>query len=387
MRLERLEMEDFRLVHRATMELAPGANLFIGENAQGKTTILEAVSYLATGRSFRTSKDRECIRMADSEERMATFAAAETTFVAHNTERRARITLAAKNKSYWLDGKALKRLGDLWGTLNTVTFAPTDIQLVQGSPTQRREYLGALLARTSKLDLQNMQAYAVALRNRNALLRLNRTAPPGQYEAYEEQMAKYGALLLRGRERLVRLLRPLIAERINELTDRTDRLTIRHEIGWPETASLEVEEILEEGPTFNRAVEKMRYLWARDRQADMRRGHTEHGPQRGDLALLINGFEARGRASQGQARSLALALRFAELDLLEKRTGDSPVLLLDDVLGELDQRRANYFIDLLERRGTQSLITATDATTIGSRLTFGRRFHVRGGTVQKAATE
>lgn len=235
MHIEDLSAENFRLLEKQTIKLSPGLNLFSGENAQGKTTILEMISYLSSGRSFRTSKDRECIRFRpiDKKEPDDRFAASECRFVSHEVHHTVRCAITPAEKSCWVDGNQLKKLGDLWGTLNTVVFVPGDIELVRGGPDLRRALIGELLARTSRYDLQVMQRYALALRERNALLRDQFSTKNDQFDVFETQMAEYGAKLLVTRERMIRHFAMLAQEHLHQLTDGKDRFRMIHEPGWP----------------------------------------------------------------------------------------------------------------------------------------------------------
>lgn len=387
MLIEHLSLEHFRLV-QAKIDLAPGANLFVGENAQGKTTILEAVSYLSTGRSFRTSRDREVLpHRKANDDLISRYAAAECRFESRGIHNTIRTAIIPTGKSFWANGKNMPKLGDLWGLLNVVIFVPSDVEMVMGGPAGRRALLGALLARTSKFDLEAMQSYANALRQRNALLKSDRRVSPTEYEAYEAQMAEHGTQMLMARQRMVEELAPIAQAQIREFTGGRDRFEMEHESGWPKGSGLTAQMLLEGSQGIEGIRERLRYFWARDRGGDERRGFTEHGPHRGDISLLLNGQDARSYSSQGQARTIVLAIRLAEMEMLERLTGETPVLLLDDVLGELDAKRASRFMQVLQRQGIQSLLTATDATAIEAELPVGARFKVKEGRVKRASVE
>ncbi len=389
MHLTRLKLEHFRLVEEAEFDLSPGANLFVGENAQGKTTLLEAVHLLSTGRSFRTSREREIIpRREDAEEktdRIVKFAAAECDFTARTGSHTLRAAVTSTGKSFWIDGNGLRKVGDLWGTLNTVVFVPSDLELVQAGPAGRRALMGSMLARTSRTDLEAMQDYALALRERNALLRAQRPVPSIEFESFEEQMARHGARIMISRQTLVSAMAPIAQEQIRQLTGGADRFRMDHETGWPIDIGIKPEHLVEDAAAEQKLLDRLRYFWARDREGDKRRGSTDSGPHKADMSLVLNGQDARQYASQGQARTIVLALRLAEMQLLETMCGEPPVLLLDDVLGELDANRTRLFMQLLSRREMQTLLTATDATRIESELPVGARFKVRAGKVRKAS--
>lgn len=383
MKITHLALENFRLVKHASIELAGGANVFIGENAQGKTTLLEAVSYLSSGRSFRTSTDRDCIRHARGDEHPPEFAAADCEYRTDTGFHRIRGAIEKNAKSFWIDEKSLPRLGDLWGMLNTVVFIPSDTDLVRAGPAGRRALLGSLLARSSRTDLQTMQRYAAALRQRNALLKQHGNPGETHFEAYETQMAEHGARMLASRQRLMKNLRPIAQHYVQLLSREKDHFEILHETGCPHLNVME-EDAYEENPkAFGTLVESLQFQWARDRSRDRDRGRTEHGPHRGDMALILNGRDARSFSSQGQARTIVLAMKLAEVELLKKLSGEPSVLLLDDVMGELDQSRARTFINLVAKGGNQTLLTATDATVLEKELPINARFTVRSGVVER----
>ena len=379
MLIKHLALEDFRLIDRAAFELESGANVLIGGNAQGKTTILEAISYLSTGRSFRTSKDREILRFHGKDAETVMFSAVECDFVSRDVRHSLRGAITRDSKSFWADDKALPRLGDLWGLLNVVIFLPTDVELVKGGPAGRRGLMSSMLARASRADLQSMQAYAAALRQRNALLKQPRMPGAMHFEAYETQMADHGARIMMARERLIRTLSPMAQGYVRSLAEGTDLFEIDHESGCPHSR-LSDDETRQE---VNQLADWLRFQWNRDRDRDRERGSTVQGPHRADMALVLNGKDARSYASQGQARTIVLALRLAEMELLQSLTGERPVLLIDDVMGELDLLRARRFIHILAESGMQALVTATDATQLEQELPIRARFRVEGGEVER----
>jgi DNA replication and repair protein RecF len=382
--IQRLKIEHFRLIEETSLELAPGANLFVGENAQGKTTILEAVSFISTGRSFRTNRDRDCIaeNWDGGENSPEPFAAIEGEFLCKDTIRSTRTAILKRGKSCWIDGKPLKKLGDLWGLLNTIIFVPSDLELVQGAPSHRRSLLGSLLACSSRFDLYNMQRYAAALKQRNALLKTNRTIATAEFQAQEELMADHGARLLAARQRLIERLSPLVEKSVRNLTGGRDDFSLGHESGWPKSTQLSPEDFSEDTSSITILKEKLLQNWKNSRQNDRQRGFTEQGPHRGDISLILNNKDARLYASQGQARTLVLALRLAEAELLEELCCEPPILLLDDVLGELDRKRSRAFLNLLASQKTQALITTTDATELEEKLPIGARFEVIHGRIK-----
>lgn len=381
MQLRRLKLERFRLVEWAEFPLEKGANLFTGRNAQGKTTLLEAVHYLSSGRSFRTPRDREVLPHGEQSPVGEHFAACQGTcrdaYAAHEV----RVAISPAGKTIWLDGKQLRKLTELWGRLNTVCLLPSDLDLVRGAPAVRRSFLDSLLARTRPDVLQAIGAYAIGLRNRNALLRRAHSMPDAEAEAYEQQMAEHGARTIAARQELVRGLEPLVREQMEALAPAGEHIQLHHETGLPARRGSGVEPAHGDAAAL---AEQLRTLWQGNRREDFQRGSTQHGPHRAEIRITLDGHDARAYASQGQARAVALSLRLAEARWLEQATGQWPVLLLDDVLGELDRQRTGYFVRLLSRPGLQSLLTATDVPDFGSKLPIAARFEVQAGRVRRA---
>lgn len=374
MALSHVCLERFRLIARAELALAPGINLFLGTNAQGKTSILEAVGYLATGRSFRTSRDRECIAWNAPGD--SAFAAIEARLSAGTVEHEVRVALERAGKSVWIDGKALKTLTELWGIQRAVFFAPSDLTIVQGAPGLRRTVMDSLLGQTNPAYLRVLTAANRALQSRNRLLKSGADLSDRQFDALEGTLAEHAARVLSERARLGGELSRLVAQPMEALSEGGERLELKYEPGaW----KLGAEQILE--APLPELQEALRRLWRESRERDGDRQMTCEGPHRDDLRFEINGRDARAYASQGQTRSAVLALRLAELDVLSESGARTPVLLLDDILGELDARRAEQFLRLVAERQVQTLITATDAAGIGESLPIAKEFSVHGGTV------
>ncbi|MEQ8819237.1 MAG: DNA replication/repair protein RecF [Sumerlaeia bacterium] len=378
MRISHLSIERFRLLSRESLDLAPGVNLLTGANAQGKTSVLEAVAYLSTGRSFRASRDRETIASSSPPE--TPFAAIEATFEseasgAHDL----RLAIERGKKTVWLDGKTLRTLTDLWGHLRTVLFVPSDLQVVQGAPALRRSVMDGLLGQTDPAHLRTLAAAAKALQNRNALLKRRASLKDPQFEAFEETLAEAAARVLIGRARMARDLSADVEGPVAELTGGGERVRLAYEPGFASGAGVKAEELPTASP--RELAERLRAWWAQARAGDAERFVTRDGPHRDDLRFEINGSDARTYASQGQTRSCVLALRLAEVHLLWREGGEAPILLLDDILGELDRQRSLKFLHLVADIGVQTLITATDASMLEGILPVERRFVASGGKV------
>ncbi|MBI5801781.1 MAG: DNA replication/repair protein RecF [Verrucomicrobia bacterium] len=320
MYLAHLRLRDYRNYLRLDADFGPGFHLLLGDNAQGKTNILEAIYLLATLRSFRGVGGAQMVRHA-----------AKGYFVG------ASVVSAAKHeiKMYWsvaerklsLDEQPVRRLADYLGTLRAVVFCTEDLQLVKGTSRTRRRFLDLLLAQTQPGYLPLLQRYAQALRSRNSLLK-QRAPDAALLDSFSQELVSVGDHLITARRDLLPRISPLA------------RLAYRRVSNDAEDLRLEYQPSVK----ADFAVELAR---ARDRERTYR--STLVGPHRDDLALLLNGQPAAQFASEGQKRSLAIALKMAQAEYVTGLLGVPPLLLIDDVMGELDAKRRSGLLPLLER--------------------------------------
>lgn len=378
MTLARVQIQNFRLIRSLELELAPGVNLFAGANAQGKTSILEALHYLSVGRSFRTTRDLECRSLQSKPEDItcatAYFSNSEDANALHVGPQKIRFAYAKPRKHFWLNDHPLQTISQLWGHFTTVIFEPSDMQLLQGAPGNRRLFLDRLLGQLNRENLSAQKNYTEALNHRNALLRAahgrSRNAAPAEFDAYEAQMAKYGALMGQSRMRCLEKLSTETEQLLQQIAPGNQTLKVLYE---PGIAGFELFEV------NGNPVDQLRQFWAARRPQDLERGTTNQGFHRDDFTLLLNQQDARTYASQGEIRSCTLAIRLAELRLLATELPGLPLLLLDDILGELDRQRAERFLELVAEQRVQTLVTATNAQPIEARIAVERRFHVQNG--------
>lgn len=378
MALERLKLEQFRRVERAELELAPGVNLFLGPNAQGKTTVIEGISYLSTGRSFRTTRDREVVSW--SAKGHPPYAAAEGEYESHEARHRTRVVLASGQKLVWIDGKSARGLSELWGLLKAVLFVPADLGLVHGAPALRRGLVDTLLCQIEPAMLRALGDARRALQNRNGLLRAGVPLADAQYEAFERALAGASARVGTARARLVERLSPAAAGPMQELTEGAEALQLLYEPGFSHASGIGKADFLERSEEELAGL--LADLWARNREADRERGTTRDGIHRDDVRFDLDGRDARAFSSQGQARSCVLAVRLAELELLTEAARQRPLLLLDDIMGELDRGRCTRFLAMVGERRVQTLITATDRALVGEAMAVDRTFTVSDGAIQ-----
>jgi DNA replication and repair protein RecF len=326
MQLQRLWLTDFRSYPEATLELPGGLTAVLGPNGQGKSNLLEAVGYLATLRSFRGAPTEALVRVGS--ERAVVRGETLSEDRAHLIE--AEIARAGRSRVL-VDKQRLGRTRDLLGSLRVTVFSPDDLELVKGGPALRRSFLDELLvALRPKHDLVRSD-WERALRQRNALLKQIHGRPDEAalvtLEVWDAQLSEAGDRLAALRARLVEILEPLVVRAYQDVADQTQHISLRYDAPWREGG--------------------LAVALAGARRDELRRGLTLVGPHRDDLVVDLQGLPARTHASQGEQRSIALALRLASHRALLDEHGAPPVLLLDDVSSELDAQRSAALLGAL----------------------------------------
>jgi DNA replication and repair protein RecF len=371
-RVERLEVIDFRNHPALVVELPPGVSVLAGPNGVGKTNILEAIGYLATLGSHRAGQDSSLVR--------AGAEAALVRAAAIREGRRVEIDLEIRPGSGVrgrVNGATVPRARDLLGVVRATVFAPEDLGLVRGDPEERRRFLDALATQRLPRYLGCRQDYERVLRQRNTLLRSAAGRLPASglatLEVWDEKLATTGAELWAERLRLVAALRPLTERAYQRLATRDDQVDVAY---LSSVAAVE-----EPDPDPGKLAQAMRERLLADRTRELERGLTLSGPHRDDLALALRRLPARTHASHGEAWSLALALRLGAHWLLTEQ-GEEPVLLLDDVFAELDRGRRERVAEVA-RSAEQAVVTATLAEELPGLETAV--FHVEPGSVRPRA--
>ena len=365
-RLDALTVRDFRNIAHAELALPAEGVVVIGENGQGKTNLVEAIAYLRLMRSMRGARDRDLLR----HDATAFHVAAEC-----SGTRAHRVTAAvdkAGRKKVTLDGDEPDRLTDALDALPSVDFSPRDVDLVAGSPAERRRYLDITLALTSAPYLHALRHYRGALARRNAALRdaarPGRKANADDVAAWEPALAEHGAVLVRERRAWVAAHAPAFAEQCAA-------------IGGRALATIAYASALAEQDDVRDAL---RAQLARQREQDLRRGLTHAGPHRDDLDLTLDRHDLRTVGSAGQQRTAAVVLRLLEAATHREATGTMPVLLLDDPFAELDRRRTGRILELLERAGVgQCIVCVPREDEIPARFTRLERWRVREGAFSR----
>ena len=359
MQLAHLRLRDFRNYARLDVDFAPGFHVLLGDNAQGKTNILEAIYLLATLRSFRGVGGAQMVQHGK-----------KGYFVGGNVVAKS----AHEIKMYWssaerklsLDAQPVRKLSDYLGTLRAVVFCTEDLQLVKGAARSRRRFLDLLLAQTHPVYLPLLQRYATALRSRNALLK-QRTPDEAALESFSHELVQIGNQLIRFRQELLPKISPLARLAYRRISSDAEELRLTYQPSVKGDFAVELAQSRSREKTFR---------------------STLIGPHRDELQLLLAENSAAKFASEGQKRSLAIALKMAQAEYLTGIHGSPPILLIDDVMGELDSKRRAGFLPLLNRAQqarSQVFMTCTEENwprELGREL---QRWEVSRGSLRKIA--
>jgi DNA replication and repair protein RecF len=335
MNLSWLELGSFRAHRDLRFEPGSGVNVLIGDNGTGKTSVLEAIGYLASLKSFRSAPDASLVSDGADE------AIARGEFVAEGRSSLVEVAIPAQGRRrVLLDGKRPKGRAEVAARVALVAFLPDDLDLVKRGPAYRRDYLDDAAIQVWPVAASEMNEYDRTVRQRNALLRRDgRHADQTTLDVLDERLAVAGSVVLSRRLAVAALLEPVVAELYGELAEKSGFVEWRYEaagLGQPDRSA--TAEALR--PLLDDAL-------AASRSGDLERRTTTVGPHRDEVVILIEGRDARTRASQGEQRSIALGLRVASYRVLLERRGTPPVLLLDDVFSELDPGRGERLVELL----------------------------------------
>jgi len=334
MHLAHLRLRDFRNYARLDVDFSPGFQLLLGDNAQGKTNILEAIYLVATLRSFRGVGSAQMVRHGQKGYFIGTT-------VVSQGEHETRMYWSATERRLVLDAQPVRKLTDYLGVLRTVVFCTEDLQLVKGSGRNRRRFLDLLLAQTQPAYLPLLQRYAKALRARNALLK-QPLVDPVALESFSRELTQVGDQIIRCRRELVPQFLPLAQQAYRAISNQAEELQLGYLPSVKTDFTVEL---------------------AKNRHRERTFRATLIGPHRDDLALQLNDRPAAQFGSEGQKRTLAIALKMAQAEYLAAFHGVPPVLLIDDIMGELDLKRRSGLMPLLQRahhaKG-QVFMTATE---------------------------
>lgn len=355
--IKKLELADYRNYNGLWLEFDAGTNILYGDNAQGKTNILEAIYLAATTKSHRGSKDKEIISFGKEESHIRTYLEKEG--VGTRVDMHIR---KVGSKGIAIDGQKIKKAAELLGLCNVVFFSPEDLSIIKNGPAERRRFVDMELCQLDSFYLYNLNHYNKIVNQRNKLLKDMYMNPElkDTLMIWDSQLVSFGSKIIERRKLFVEQLNEIINEIHKKLSGGKEDLKIAYE------PDVEIEEY----------EKKLRYL----QDKDIRLKQTSVGPHRDDFSFLNKGIDIRKYGSQGQQRTAALSLKLSEIELVKKIAKDTPILLLDDVLSELDSNRQNYLLNSIG--DIQTIITCTGLEEfVNNRFEVNKIYRVNNGVV------
>ena len=356
MKIKSLKLLYFRNYLSTNIEVHPSLNVLVGNNANGKTNIIESIFCLALGKSYRTKSDSECIMFGETATAMSC--------IVNKNDKDLDIMLGINNKgkSAKIAGIKKTKLTDFVGELNVVLFSPEDLQIVKGSPALRREFINREFYQFSRIYHKYYLMYQHLLKQRNSYLKDMRKNPKDEMslaylETLTSQLAKVALYITKERVSFVQDISKLTYKNMLNISNGQETLKIKYKSSVLD--ALNIAEINDESFT----EENLTKVMMKKSFDDIMRGSTKIGPQHDDLEFYINDLDAKMYASQGQQRSIVLSLKLAEINFLKEKTGTYPVLLLDDVLSELDKNRQLKLLDAINEN-VQTFITTPSISDI-----------------------
>lgn len=359
MYIESIELLNYRNYDQASVSFSPGVNILFGDNAQGKTNLLEAIYLCGTTKSHRRCKDKEIIRFDHEQSHLKLM------FRKNDLSHRVDLHLRSnQSKGIAIDGSAIKRSSQLLGMMHIVFFSPEDLKIIKNGPAERRRFIDLEMSQLDEGYLQYSVLYAKALSERNNLLKQIERFPQLRetLDVWDEQLVHYGTAIIEKRTAFLKKLDGILKEIHGELTGGKEDITVSYE------NQVDTEHYYNE--------------LKRKRDSDIKNGTTSVGPHRDDMMFSIGGIDIRKYGSQGQQRTAALSLKLSEIRIIREITGDDPVLLLDDVLSELDSKRQQYLLECISE--IQTIISCTGLEEfVHARLKLDKVFYVENGTINE----
>jgi DNA replication and repair protein RecF len=355
--IKSLELENFRNYETLSLNFDSGTNILYGDNAQGKTNILEAIYISATTKSHKSSKDRDIIKFGSDEAHIRTYV------VKDGLENRVDMHLRkSKTKGIAINGQKIKKAAQLLGLLNVVFFSQEDLSIIKDGPTQRRRFVDMELCQLDSVYLNNLNNYNKIVNQRNKLLK-EMTFNPSLRDTlfvWDSQLVSYGIKIIERRKEFVEQLNDIIYDIHKKLSGGKEELRIAYE------PDVEIED-------FERKISE-------SNERDIKLKQTTVGPHRDDFSFIAGDIDIRKFGSQGQQRTAALSLKLSEIELVKKITNDTPLLLLDDVLSELDSNRQNHLLNSIG--DIQTIITCTGLEEfVNNRFEINKVFRVSNASI------
>ena len=363
MTVDSVNIKNFRNITQLSLSADCGVNVIYGENAQGKTNILESI-WLFTGcKSFRGAKESEFIKFGEE------FSKINLCFKDNVREKKSEIIYSDKKKNIILNGVELKSSAELIGSFYAVIFSPVHLSLIKDGPSARRKFFDTALCQLKPGYAEHLAGYKRALLQRNALLK-DLFMSPELYDlldSWDDQLARYSASVIFERLKYIEMLSEYSKEIYSGISDNKESFSVEY-------SKINLDKDISVKDLYISELENIK----KARKEDILYKTTSVGPHRDDLEIKINNVSARSFASQGQQRSCALALKLGESEIIEKITGETPVALLDDVMSELDEKRQDYVLNHINNR--QVFLTCCDPSQV-LRLCGGKSFLIKGGEV------
>ena len=359
MKIKQLKLKNYRNYDLLDLEFDSSTNIFYGDNAQGKTNILESIYLCGTTKSHRGTKDRDLIKFGEEESHIEA--------VVEKNEVPFKIDIHLKKnspKGIAINKMPIRRASELFGIINIVFFSPEDLNIIKNGPSERRRFIDLELAQLDKVYLSDLSNYNRIVNQRNKLLKdsYNRQEILETLDVWDMQLAHYGKKIIDRRNLFIYQLNEIAGKVHERLTGEKEILNISYE---PSNGNMDLEQAIKN-----------------NRERDIRMKSTSVGPHRDDICFMTDEVDIRKFGSQGQQRTAALSLKLSEIELVKQVTKDTPILLLDDVLSELDKHRQNYLLDSI--CDVQTLITCTGVDDfVNHRFSINKMFHVEKGNVTK----
>lgn len=361
--IESIELQNFRNYDSLNIKFDDHTTILFGDNAQGKTNILEAAYISGTTKSHKGSRDKEIIKFGADEAHIKTL------IKKNNKERQIDIHLKKnKAKGIAIDRVPIKRAADLFGLINIIFFSPEDLNIIKNGPSERRKFMDAELCQLDKIYLSDLTNYNKALNQRNALLKeiVYKPSLKDTLPVWDDQLITYGKKIIKRRQEFINDINIIVKNIHSTITGNKENIEV----------------------TYDPNIDDIFFLdeLVKNKEKDLRFCQTSVGPHRDDIKITVDGIDIRKFGSQGQQRTCALSLKLSEIKLVEDTIHDKPVLLLDDVLSELDKSRQSYILDNL--LDTQTIITCTGIDEfIKNRFDLNTVYKVTNGSIDLITEE
>ena len=336
--IEKIKLKNFRNYIEQEIKLNNGINLFYGNNAQGKTNIIESIFLCSMGKSFRARRDKEIINFNKNETQI------EIKYTKKDREGKIKYIIG-ENKNIFINNIQIKKMSEILGNINIVLFSPEDINIIKDGPSNRRKFLNMMISQLRPNYIYNYNLYLKTLEQRNIYLKNvnNENKNNDLLDIYDEKLAEYASIINKYREEFINKIKEKIETIHKKVTDNKETIKIKY---------------------ISDCFEKEKYIndLKNNRNQDILKGYTSLGIHRDDIYFFINGKKIDTYGSQGQQRTSILSLKLTELEIIKDEIGEYPILLLDDFMSELDEERRLNFLKSIEN--TQIIITCTDDINI-----------------------